>query len=121
MGPVLAIPRALEQAKLSMKDVDLVEVHEAFAAQVACTLKALASRKFCEERLGLTEAVGEIDPARCNIYGGSIALGHPFAATGARLVAQTLHALRSENKQFGLMAICAGGGLGVAMVLEVAR
>lgn len=120
MAPVFAVPKALARAGLSMKDIALVEMHEAFAAQVASNLQALASRKFCEEKLGLSEAIGEIDPAILNVNGGSIALGHPFGATGARIVAQGLKELRRRNKQFGLMTICTGGAMGVAAVLEVA-
>jgi len=120
MAPVFAVPKALARAGLSMKDISLVEMHEAFAAQVASNLQALASRRFCEEKLGLSEAIGEIDPAILNVNGGSIALGHPFGATGARIVAQGLKELRRRNKQFGLMTICTGGAMGVAAVLEVA-
>jgi len=120
MAPVFAVPKALERAKLSLRDISLVEMHEAFAAQVASNLQAMASRKFCQEKLGLSEPIGEIDPEILNVNGGSIALGHPFGATGARIVAQGLKELKKRNKQFGLMTICAGGALGVAAVLEVA-
>ena len=98
--------------------MDLVDIHEAFAAQVASNLKALASKKFAEEHLGRSEAVGEIDPAKINVNGGSIAIGHPFAATGARMVLSTLRELKKRKKQFGLLSICAAGGLGAVVVLE---
>jgi acetyl-CoA acyltransferase len=98
--------------------MDLVDIHEAFAAQVASNLKALASKKFAQEHLGRSEAVGEIDPDRINVNGGSIAIGHPFAATGARMVLSTLRELKKRKKQFGLLSICAAGGLGAVAVLE---
>ncbi len=120
IGPVFGIPKALAKAGLTMKDIDLVEMHEAFAAQVACTLEALRSRKFCEEHLGLSEPIGELDPERFNVNGGSVAIGHPFGATGARMVMQGLKELKRRQKQFALMTICAGGAMGVAAVLEVA-
>ncbi|MBI5535770.1 MAG: acetyl-CoA C-acyltransferase FadI [Deltaproteobacteria bacterium] len=120
MAPVFAVPMALKRAGLTMKDIGLVEMHEAFAAQVASNLQALASKKFCEDKLGLSEAIGEIDPEILNVNGGSIALGHPFGATGARIVLQGLKALKKRGKQFGLMTICTGGAMGVAAVLEVA-
>jgi acetyl-CoA acyltransferase len=120
MGPVFAVPVALKRAGLELKDVSLVEMHEAFAAQVASNLQAMASKKFCEETLGLPEAIGEVDPELLNVNGGSLALGHPFGATGARIVLQCLKELNHRKQQFGLMTICAGGALGVAAVLEVA-
>jgi acetyl-CoA acyltransferase len=120
MAPVWSVPLALKRAGLTMKDIGLVEMHEAFAAQVASNLQAMASRKFCEDKLGLSEPIGEIDPEILNVNGGSIALGHPFGATGARIVLQGLKALKKRGKQFGLMTICAGGALGLAAVLEVA-
>jgi len=120
IGPALGIPKALGKAGLTMKDIDLVEMHEAFAAQVACTLEALRSKKFCEEYMGLSEPIGELNPDTFNVNGGSVAIGHPFGATGARMVAQGLKELRRRQKQFALMTICAGGAMGVAAVLEVA-
>lgn len=118
MAPVFAAPKALERAGLKLADMDLVEVHEAFAAQVAANLKALASKKFAEEHLGASEAVGEVDPAKLNVNGGSIALGHPFAATGGRLVTSALHELRRRGGKHALLTVCAAGGLGAAVVLE---
>jgi len=118
MAPAFAVPVALRRAGLTLKDISLVEIHEAFAAQVASNLQALTSKKFCEEKLGLSDAVGEIDPEIINVNGGSIALGHPFAATGARIVLQGLKELNRRKRQFGLTTICTGGGMGVAAVLE---
>ncbi len=118
LGPAYAVPDALERAGLTLKDMDLVEMHEAFAAQVLSTTQALASRTFAVEKLGRDEPVGEVDPAKLNTRGGSIAIGHPFGATGARLVMSTLLELGRLGKQFGLVTVCAAGGMGVAMVVE---
>ena len=118
MGPVFAAPLALDRAGLTLKDMDLVDMHEAFAAQVASNIQALASKKFAEERLGRSEAVGEIDLAKLNVNGGSIAIGHPFAATGGRMVLSTLNELKRRGKQHALLTVCAAGGLGAAVVLE---
>lgn len=118
MGPVFAVPRALERAGLTLADMDLVDMHEAFAAQVASNLQALASKKFAEERLGRGEAVGEVDPQKLNVNGGSIAIGHPFAATGGRMVLSTLRELKKRGGQHALLTVCAAGGLGAAVVLE---
>ncbi len=120
MGPSYATPIALDRAGLTLKDMDLVDMHEAFAAQILCNTKAFASKKFAEEKLGRSEPIGEIDDKRFNVHGGSIALGHPFAATGARMVTTTLRELRRRNGQYGLVTLCAAGGLGAAAVLEVA-
>lgn len=120
IGPAFAVPKALEKAGLTLADMNIVEMHEAFAAQVASTLQAMASKSFCEEHLGLGQPIGEIDPAILNVNGGSIAIGHPFGATGARIVLQGLLELKRRQQQFGLMTICAGGAMGVAAVLEVA-
>jgi len=118
MGPAFVVPRALARAGLALGNIDLVDIHEAFAAQVLSNLRALASPTFAVERLGQSRPVGEIDPARLNIGGGSIALGHPFAATGARQVIQVLHALRRRGGGLALCTACAAGGLGAAIVLE---
>ena len=120
MAPVFAAPKALERAGLTLADMDLVDVHEAFAAQVASNLKALASLSFARDHLGRGQAVGEVDPAKLNVNGGSIAIGHPFAATGGRMVLSTLRELKKRGKQHALLTVCAAGGLGVAMVLESA-
>jgi acetyl-CoA acyltransferase len=118
MGPVFAAPKALDRAGMKLADMDLVDMHEAFAAQVASNLKALASKSFAEEKLGRSEAIGEIDPSILNVNGGSIAIGHPFAATGGRMVLSTLRELKKRGKQHALLTVCAAGGLGAAMVLE---
>jgi acetyl-CoA acyltransferase len=120
LGPAYATPIALERAGLRLQDVDLVDMHEAFAAQVLCNEKAFASRRFAEDKLGRSEAIGEIDDARFNVHGGSIALGHPFAATGARMMHTVLRELARRGGQFGLATACAAGGLGASVVLEVA-
>lgn len=119
MGPAHATPLALDRAGLSLRDIDVVEMHEAFAAQVLCNVRAFASRQYAVETLGRAEALGELDPARLNIHGGSIALGHPFAATGARLVTTALHELRRKSGRYALVTASAAGGLGAAAVLEV--
>jgi acetyl-CoA acyltransferase len=119
MGPSYATPIALDRAGLRLSDLDLVDMHEAFAAQVLCNKKAFASKRFAEERLGRSEAIGEIDEESFNVHGGSIAVGHPFAATGARLVTTALRELRRRKGQYGLVTACAAGGLGAAAVLEV--
>jgi acetyl-CoA acyltransferase len=118
MGPALAMPKALERAGLRLENVDLVDMHEAFAAQVLSVLKMLGSKAFAEKRLGLSEAVGEVDPERLNIHGGSLALGHPFGATGARMVTTMANELAARGKGTALLGICAAGGLGAAAVLE---
>jgi acetyl-CoA acyltransferase len=117
-GPAYAAPVALERAGLEFADVDLVEMHEAFAAQILSNLKALASRKFAERELGRTRAVAEIDFDRINVNGGSISIGHPFGATGARVTMQLLSELRRRDLNLGLMTVCAAGGTGFAMVVE---
>lgn len=118
LAPAYAIPLALERAGLALSDVDLVEMHEAFAAQVLSTTQALGSQRFAEEKLGRSEAVGEIDPEKLNVNGGSIALGHPFGATGARVLTSLANEMERRNVQFGLASVCAAGGLGCAIVLE---
>ena len=117
-GPAYAAPIALDRAGLTLQDMDLVDMHEAFAAQLLSNLQAFASRTFAEKQLGRPAPLGEIDPARLNVNGGSIALGHPFGATGARMITQTLRELRRRQKQFALLTICAAGALGAAVVLE---
>jgi acetyl-CoA acyltransferase len=118
MGPALAMPKALDRAGLALKDVDLVDMHEAFAAQVLSVLKMLKSAPFARARLGRQDAVGEVDPARLNVHGGSLALGHPFGATGARMVTTMANELARTGKRTALLGICAAGGLGAAAVLE---
>jgi acetyl-CoA acyltransferase len=118
IGPALAMPQALERGGYQLGDMDLVDMHEAFAAQVLCVLKALASDGFARSRLGRGSAVGEIDPERLNVHGGSIALGHPFAATGARMVTTMANELVASGRRTALLGICAAGGLAAAAVLE---
>jgi len=118
MGPALAMPKALTRAGLRLSDIDVVDMHEAFAAQVLSVLKMLGSTSFARTRLGLEEAVGEVDPDKLNVHGGSIALGHPFGATGARMVTTMAYELARSQKQRALLGICAAGGLGAAAVLE---
>src|SRR5829696_9208381 len=117
MGPVYAVPKALERAELSWKDLGLVEIHEAFAAQVLSNVQAWGSQAWAD-RLGLPAPVGEVDWERTNLAGGSIAIGHPFAATGARLVTTLATQMQERDVEFGLLSICAQGGMGYAMVLE---
>jgi acetyl-CoA acyltransferase len=117
MGPVYAVPKALERAGISWSELGLVEIHEAFAAQVLSNVQAWGSQSWAE-RLGLPGPVGEVDWERTNVSGGSIAVGHPFAATGARLVTTLAHEMQRRDVQFGLISICAQGGMGYAMVLE---
>jgi acetyl-CoA acyltransferase len=118
MGPALAMPKALERAGLKLQDVDLVDMHEAFAAQVLSVLKMLASPAFARARLGTDTAPGEIDTAKLNVHGGSLALGHPFGATGARMVTTMANELARTGKQHAVLGLCAAGGLGAAAVLE---
>ncbi len=118
MGPAYATPIALDRAGITLADVDVIELHEAFAAQVLCNLDAFASRSFAEEKLGRARAIGEVDEAKLNLHGGSIALGHPFAATGARMVTTALRALGRRGGGLALVTACAAGGLGAALVLE---
>jgi acetyl-CoA acyltransferase len=117
MGPVYAVPRALERAGIAWGDLGLVEIHEAFAAQVLSNVQAWGSQAWAD-RLGLPGPVGEVDWDRTNVMGGSIAVGHPFGATGARLVTTLAHEMRRRDVQFGLISICAQGGMGAALVLE---
>jgi acetyl-CoA acyltransferase len=117
MGPVLAAPVALQRAGLSLADIDLVEMHEAFAAQVLCNLAGFVSR-YWAERAGFANPVGEIDRAKLNVMGGSISIGHPFGATGGRILMTLTNELIRRGGQFGLMTVCAAGGMGHAMVVE---
>jgi len=117
MGPAFAVPMALDRAGIRWSDLGLVEIHEAFAAQVLSNVEAWGSRAWAD-RLGRSEPVGEVDWERTNPMGGSIAIGHPFGATGARLVTTLAHGLHRHDATFGLISICAQGGMGLAMVLE---
>ena len=117
MGPALAVPKALERAGLGWSDLGLLEIHEAFAAQVLSNVQAWSSPAWAE-RLGLPGPLGEVDWEKTNVMGGSIAIGHPFGATGARLVTTLANEMRRRSVQFGLVSICAQGGMGYAVVLE---
>jgi acetyl-CoA C-acetyltransferase len=118
MAPAYAVPRMLSDAKLALGDFDFYEIHEAFAGQVLCTLKAWADPVFCRDQLRLPGVLGTIDRAKLNVKGGSLAIGHPFAATGTRIVA-TLAKILDENKaKRGLISICTAGGMGVTAILE---
>lgn len=118
IAPAYGIPKALKQAGLSLDQIDLLEIHEAFAGQVLATIKAIESPEFCKEKLGLDAPVGKVDFNKLNPHGGSVALGHPFGATGGRLILQTLHELKIMKKRHGLISVCAAGGLGSVMILE---
>lgn len=118
IGPALCMPEALDKAGMQLSDIDLVDIHEAFAAQVLSVTKMLGSEAFARERLGRQGAVGEIDPAKLNVHGGSIAIGHPFGATGARMVTTMANELAQSGKATALLGICAAGGLGAAAILE---
>ncbi|MCH7563596.1 MAG: acetyl-CoA C-acyltransferase FadI [Gemmatimonadetes bacterium] len=117
-GPAYAAPLALDRAGLTMADIDLLEMHEAFASQVLSNLQALGSRKFAEEELGRSEAVGHPDIDRINVMGGSLAIGHPFGATGGRLTTTLLNEMKRRDVGLGLITVCAAGALGFAMVVE---
>jgi len=117
MAPVIAAPLALQRAGLTLDDMDLVEMHEAFAAQVLCNLAGFTSYEWAE-RAGFANPVGEIDRSKLNVMGGSIAIGHPFGATGGRILTSLVNELIRRGGQFGLMTVCAAGGLGHAMVVE---
>lgn len=119
MGPSYATPIALDRAGISLADLDLIDMHEAFAAQTLANLKMFASDKFAQEKLGRSQAIGEVDMDKFNVLGGSIAYGHPFAATGARMITQTLRELKRRGGGLALNTACAAGGLGAAMILEV--
>jgi acetyl-CoA acyltransferase len=116
-APVLAAPLALQRAGLTLRDIDLVEMHEAFAAQVLSNLRGFESQQWAE-RAGFSKPVGEVDRSKLNVLGGSIAIGHPFGATGARITTTLVNELERRGGQFGLMTVCAAGGLGFSMVVE---
>lgn len=118
MAPTVAVPRMLDRLGITLQDFDFYEIHEAFAAQVLCTLRAWESEDYCKNRLGRTAALGSIDPAKLNVNGSSLALGHPFAATGARIVATLAKMLEEKGSGRGLISICTAGGMGVTAILE---
>ncbi len=118
MAPAYAVPRMLDRAGLKLQDFDFYEIHEAFAAQVLCTLKAWQDPTFCRERLGRAEPLGTIDMAKFNLHGSSLATGHPFAATGGRIIATLAKMLAQKGSGRGLISICAAGGQGVVAIIE---
>jgi acetyl-CoA C-acetyltransferase len=118
MAPTVAVPRMLARHGLTLQDFDFYEIHEAFAAQVLCTLRAWESADYCKHRLGLDQPLGSIDPAKLNVHGSSLAAGHPFAATGARVVATLAKLLEQKGSGRGLISICTAGGMGVTAILE---
>ena len=117
-APAFSAPKALKRAGMKLSDIDLVEIHEAFAAQVLSNLQAWASKKFADQYLGGAEPIGEVPDEKLNPRGGSISLGHPFGGTGARLVHQALRELADQDKNTALVSVCAAGGLGAACILE---
>jgi acetyl-CoA C-acetyltransferase len=118
MAPTVAVPRLLARNGLTLQDFDYYEIHEAFAAQVLCTLRAWESAEYCKNRLGLDAPFGSIDPAKLNVHGSSLAVGHPFAATGARIIATLAKLLEQKGNGRGLISICTAGGMGVTAILE---
>ena len=118
MGPSYSTPVALDRAGMTLNDLDLIDMHEAFAAQTLANMKMFASDKFAKEKLGRNKAIGDIDMDKFNVLGGSIAYGHPFAATGTRMITQTLNELHRRGGGVGLTTACAAGGLGAAMIVE---
>jgi len=118
MAPTVAVARLLNRQGLTLQDFDYYEIHEAFAAQVLCTLQAWESADYCRNRLGLSAPLGSIDPAKLNVHGSSLAVGHPFAATGARLVATLAKTLAQRGSGRGLISVCTAGGMGVVAILE---
>jgi acetyl-CoA acetyltransferase len=118
LGPAFATSILFERTGLTLKDIDLIEMNEAFAAQVIANEKAFTSDEFAKEKLGRQKALGEIDPDRLNVNGGAIALGHPVGATGTRLVITLLRELHRRGQKRGLATLCVGGGQGGALLLE---
>jgi len=118
MAPTIAVPRMLARHGLTLQDFDFYEIHEAFAAQVLCTLRAWESADYCKHRLSLDAPFGSIDPAKLNVHGSSLAVGHPFAATGARIIATLAKLLEQKGSGRGLISICTAGGMGVTAILE---
>jgi len=118
MAPTVAVPRMLARHGLTLQDFDYYEIHEAFAAQVLCTLRAWESADYCKQRLGLDAPLGSIDPAKLNVHGSSLATGHPFAATGARIIATLAKLLAQKGSGRGLISVCTAGGMGVTAILE---
>ncbi len=120
MAPTIAVSEMLKRANLTLQDFDFYEIHEAFAAQVLCTLKAWKDPEYCRDVLGRENVMGEIDPAKLNVKGSSVAVGHPFAATGARIVGVLAKLLSENGRGRGLISVCTAGGMGVAAIMEAA-
>lgn len=118
LGPAFAVPKALQKAKVTLKDIQLIEINEAFAAVVLANQIVWASKKYAQEKLGLSQPIGEMNFDITNVNGGAIALGHPVGASGTRLVITLLKEMKRRNLNLGLVTLCAGGGQGEAMVLE---
>ena len=118
MAPTVAVAEMLRRNGLTLQDFDIYEIHEAFAAQVLCTLRAWESEEYCKRRLGMAYSLGEIDRAKLNVVGSSLAFGHPFAATGARIVATAAKLLHERGSGRALISICTAGGMGVVAILE---
>ena len=118
LGPVFATAKALKKASLSLKDIGLIEINEAFAAQVLACIQAFESQKFAQEKLGQDKALGEIDSQKLNVNGGAISMGHPVGATGTRLIITLMKEMKRRKVQFGLATLCIGGGQGGAVILE---
>jgi acetyl-CoA C-acetyltransferase len=118
MAPAYAVPRMLDDAGISLQDFDFYEIHEAFAAQVLCTLKAWESEKWCRERLGRDQALGSIDRTKLNVKGGSLAMGHPFGATGTRVLANAAKLIAQKGSGRALISVCTAGGMGVTAIVE---
>ncbi|HJU08664.1 MAG TPA: acetyl-CoA C-acetyltransferase [Rhodanobacteraceae bacterium] len=119
MAPTIAVPRMLDRAGLKLQDFDYYEIHEAFAAQVLCQLRAWESADYCRQRLGKDQPLGSIDPAKINVHGSSLATGHPFAATGVRIVSMLAKLLAQRGSGRGLISICTAGGMGVVAIMEL--
>lgn len=120
-GPTFSTPKALKQAGLKLSDIDLVEMHEAFAGQVLCNLRAFTSKSWLEKNVGLSEPIGEVNLDRMNMMGGSVSIGHPFGATGTRMITTCMNQLPRVDGTFGLVTACAANGTGGAMILERAN
>jgi acetyl-CoA C-acetyltransferase len=118
MAPAYAVPKLLQRAGLKLQDFDFYEIHEAFAAQVLCTMKAWEDESFCKNKLGLDSALGEIDREKLNVKGGSVALGHPFAATGSRIITSLAKMIDAKGSGRGLISVCTAGGMGVTAIIE---
>jgi acetyl-CoA C-acetyltransferase len=118
MAPTVAVSKMLARNNLTLQDFDFYEIHEAFAGQVLCTLKAWEDADYCKKVLGLDQAMGSIDRSKMNVKGGSLALGHPFAATGGRIIATAAKILKQKGQGRILISICTAGGMGVAAIIE---